>query len=153
MLDGRIDTQGTVKNLSASGILDDIAHAEADEVNLAVKGIEGEEVVDAEIDAQVNGNSIADAKQKKNPRKLVEEEHRATGSVKWPIYNTYLKASCVHLFNDYHEVLNTHDCVALKALTGHGLSCSSLSCSVNSSASARRCGSRYVLRCLYAALF
>ena len=28
-------------------------------------------------------------------RKLIEEEHRETGSVKWHIYNTYLKASYV----------------------------------------------------------
>ena len=31
----------------------------------------------------------------KIPRKLIEDEERESGNVKWAIYNTYLKASCV----------------------------------------------------------
>jgi hypothetical protein len=31
----------------------------------------------------------------KGPRKLVQDESRAEGNVKWRIYKTYLKASCV----------------------------------------------------------
>ena len=30
---------------------------------------------------------------KKSPRKLVKDEHREEGSVKWNIYHTYLKAT------------------------------------------------------------
>ena len=35
----------------------------------------------------------ADDKAKKKPRKLIKEEERETGGVKWKIYNAYLKAS------------------------------------------------------------
>ena len=96
MLDGRIDTQGTVKDLRASGILDDIAPAEELEAHKdeqAVEAAEVEENPNAEIDADVPGDGEED-KSKKKPRKLIEEEHRETGSVKWNIYNTYLQASC-----------------------------------------------------------
>jgi hypothetical protein len=34
-------------------------------------------------------------KDRKKPRKLIEEESRETGSVKWKIYDTYLSASYV----------------------------------------------------------
>ena len=97
MLDGRIDTQGTVKDLRASGILDDIAPAEELEAHKdeqAVEAAEVEENPNAEIDADAPGDGEED-KSKKKPRKLIEEEHRETGSVKWNIYNTYLQASCV----------------------------------------------------------
>ena len=95
MLDGRIDTQGTVKDLRESGVLEDIAHVEEIEVHkeeLAVEAAKEEENPNAEIDAET-GAEADPAKDKKKPRKLVEEEHRETGSVKWRIYNTYLKAS------------------------------------------------------------
>ncbi|PIL29150.1 ATP-binding cassette transporter [Ganoderma sinense ZZ0214-1] len=95
MLDGRIDTQGTIKDLRASGILDDIAPAEELEAHKdeqAVETAEAEENPNAEIDAEATGDGEED-KTKKKPRKLIEEEHRETGSVKWNIYNTYLEAS------------------------------------------------------------
>lgn len=102
MLDGRIDTQGTVKDLRARGILDDITHEEsieahreeqvaaAEEAAASESADNGETIVDAQADE--NGKPAAAAKK---PRKLIEEEKRETGSVKWRIYNTYLKASCV----------------------------------------------------------
>lgn len=45
----------------------------------------------AEVDEV--GDAAERPKDKKKPRKLIEEERRETGSVKWHIYNTYLKAS------------------------------------------------------------
>ena len=101
MLDGRIDTQGTVKDLRASGVLDDIAQVEELEAHKEEQAVEAikEEDLDAEADAEANGDEGAAPKGKKKPRKLVEEEHRETGSVKWHIYNTYLKASYVQFRN------------------------------------------------------
>lgn len=91
MLDGRIDTQGTVKELRARGVL---------------QGIEHDAAVDAHKDEQIAAESEAieeaeaeDGKkpqdETKKPRKLVKDEHRETGGVKWSIYNRYLKASYV----------------------------------------------------------
>ncbi|KAI0357033.1 multidrug resistance-associated ABC transporter [Trametes cingulata] len=97
MLDGRIDTQGTIKDLRARGMLDDIARVEEIEAHKeeqAVEAAKEEENPNAEIDAEANGAATPVAPEgKKKPRKLIEEEHRETGSVKWHIYNTYLKAS------------------------------------------------------------
>ncbi|KAI0772936.1 multidrug resistance-associated ABC transporter [Trametes elegans] len=92
MLDGRIDTQGTVNDLRASGVLDDIAHVEEIEAHKEEQEAAKEENPNAEVDADANDDSEGAPKGKK-PRKLIEEEHRETGSVKWKIYNTYLKAS------------------------------------------------------------
>ncbi|EMD39008.1 hypothetical protein CERSUDRAFT_104287 [Gelatoporia subvermispora B] len=101
MLDGRIDTQGTVKELRSHGVLDDITHDESVEAHKeeqkaaeeaeTVKTKDVEDEVEAEAEA-IEGNGKP-APPTKKPRKLVEEEKRETGSVKWHIYNTYLKAS------------------------------------------------------------
>ena len=103
MLDGRIDTQGTVQDLRAKGVLDDIAQheeieAHKEEQAVAIEatkeaGDEEEESPTAETPDEAPNGTDAAPKGKKKPRKLVEEEHRETGSVKWHIYNTYLKAS------------------------------------------------------------
>ncbi|RDX45811.1 multidrug resistance-associated ABC transporter [Lentinus brumalis] len=98
MLDGRIDTQGTVKDLRASGVLDDIAQVEEIEAHNEEQAVEAAKEnpnaeIDADADADADGAKPAAVKSKKKPRKLIEEEHRETGSVKWHIYNTYLKAS------------------------------------------------------------
>lgn len=96
LLDGRIDTQGTVQDLRASGVLDNIAQVEEIEAHkeeLAVEEAEAEEDPNAEIDAEASGEAETTLKSKKKPRKLVEDEHRETGSVRWRIYNTYLEAS------------------------------------------------------------
>ncbi|KAJ6452441.1 hypothetical protein C8R45DRAFT_1040659 [Mycena sanguinolenta] len=84
MLDGRIDTQGTVEDLRAQGLLDDIrldaaAESKSDESEapLAETGLDDPETAAAA----------------KKPRKLVKDEHRAIGGVKWSIYRAYLKAS------------------------------------------------------------
>ena len=91
MLDGRIDIQGTIKELRAQGVLEEItvdAKAEIREAEM-VK----EEVVMAEGEEPKPPIEVA----AKAPRKLVEDEKRETGGVKWPVYNSYLKASYVKL--------------------------------------------------------
>ncbi|KAI0657587.1 multidrug resistance-associated ABC transporter [Cubamyces menziesii] len=102
MLDGRIDTQGTVQDLRAKGVLDDIAQHEEveaakEEQAVAIEATkeagDEEESPTAETPDETPNGTGAASKGKKKPRKLVEEEHRETGSVKWHIYNTYLKAS------------------------------------------------------------
>jgi ABC-type sulfate/molybdate transport systems ATPase subunit len=99
MLDGRIDAQGTVSDLRKQGILDDIAHSETAEVaaekapdttEVAAEGAESEVPVVA-----VEAKDVNKTQGGKKPRKLVSDEKRETGGVKWKIYNTYLKASCV----------------------------------------------------------
>ncbi|KAF7331515.1 ATP-dependent bile acid permease [Mycena kentingensis (nom. inval.)] len=76
MLDGRINTQGTVSELRAGGLLEEMKHEGA-----AVAEKEEKEAV-ALIPAEM-----------KMPRKLVEDEHREVGVVKWGVYNAYLIAS------------------------------------------------------------
>ena len=45
-------------------------------------------------EAEVLKDDAATVKDKnKRPRELVKDEHREEGSVKWSIYNTYLKAT------------------------------------------------------------
>ncbi|TFY66276.1 hypothetical protein EVG20_g4808 [Dentipellis fragilis] len=94
MLDGRIDTQGTVADLRAQGVLDDIAQEEE------VKAHEQEQAVSAkeEVAEETAIETIPGAKEANTPakgkkvRKLVKDEERETGGVKWHIYMTYLKA-------------------------------------------------------------
>lgn len=90
MLDGRIDTQGSVSELRKRGILQEIASQE-----------KAEHPVNAE-DVEVDD---APEKDKKKARKLVEEEERAQGRVKWNIYVSYIKASYVIIFGVYHNHL------------------------------------------------
>ncbi|KAF7299119.1 ABC bile acid [Mycena indigotica] len=84
MLDGRIDIQGAVEDLRALNVLENIAqdaHTKA-------------EVLDSVItEPVVSIDRLDTLKTAGKPRKLVKEEHRAVGSVKWNIYNSYLKAS------------------------------------------------------------
>ena len=80
MLDGRIDTQGTVEELRERGVLDIIG--------LDVHAHE------AKPHFQVAAAPIADTeaekpKERKKPRKFVEEEARAIGGVKWSIYKVH----------------------------------------------------------------
>ena len=90
MLDGRIDAQGTPKDLRARGILEEITQDES------VHAAQQEEVVQTKEDPEAEAlkDGVATTKdKKKSPRKLVKDEHREEGSVKWSIYNTYLKAT------------------------------------------------------------
>ena len=100
MLDGRIDTQGLVKDLRSRGVLEGITSEEAVEAHKEEQAATSEaidpqspppESVDVESSQSPDGVGVP-AKAKR-PRKLIEDEHREEGSVKWKIYRTYLKAS------------------------------------------------------------
>ncbi|KIY74057.1 hypothetical protein CYLTODRAFT_385456 [Cylindrobasidium torrendii FP15055 ss-10] len=94
MLDGRIDAQGTVRYLRAQGILEDIKH----EATIEAEGEEAK-VADKELkmpDSDVGG--AGENVDSKKPRKLVKDEHRESGGVKWSIYKTYLKASSYYIW-------------------------------------------------------
>lgn len=95
MLDGRIDTQGTVSDLRTSGLLEDITHEAEAEAQKETQIVVGE-VADAEVEAVEggNGNQVTTENLSK-PRKLVEDEKREQGGVKWKIYKKYLQASYV----------------------------------------------------------
>ena len=90
MLDGRIDVQGTVKELRESGALSDI---EIEAVVEERKAEEEQQEKAVEKDPAVEGEIAEGAEAKKKPRKLIKDEEREVGSVKWKIYKTYLKAS------------------------------------------------------------
>ncbi|TFK37278.1 multidrug resistance-associated ABC transporter [Crucibulum laeve] len=88
MLDGRIDAQGTVKDLRVQGFLDEVAYSAAVETKEEEKA-ESETPAVANVDG-VSKASITDVKKS---RKFVKDEHREIGGVKWSIYKKYLKAS------------------------------------------------------------
>ena len=91
MLDGRIDTQGTLSELRAQGVLDDLAGPEIkvqEDEQEAAAGTPSVEEIAAEVVEGANPTSEA-----KKPRKLVKDEERQEGGVEWRVYNTYLKAS------------------------------------------------------------
>ncbi|KAN0111601.1 hypothetical protein V8E52_008339 [Russula decolorans] len=92
MLDGRIDTQGTLTELRAQGFLDDIATSEEVKVHEDEQEAAAETPNAEEIAAEVVEGALPGSETKK-PRKLVKDEERQEGGVKWNIYNTYLKAS------------------------------------------------------------
>jgi len=88
MLDGRIDVQGTVKDLRTQGILEGIEHVAAIDAH--------KELILAERspgDEDIDESSPKQGDKAKKPRKLVKDEHRETGGVKWSVYKSYLKAS------------------------------------------------------------
>lgn len=91
MLDGRIDTQGTVKDLRAQGVLELIAQDAEAEAKLEEPVAASQAPVD-----EVPADNAKDGS--KTPRKLIKDEHRESGGVKWSVYNAYLKASYVVLF-------------------------------------------------------
>ena len=88
MLDGRIDSQGTVKELRAQGLLKGIEHDATVETHK-------KELVVTETAAIGAEGSPDTTKITKKPRKLVKDEHREIGGVKWSIYKSYLRASSV----------------------------------------------------------
>ena len=95
MLDGRVDTHGTIKDLRAQGVLEEIAHdasVDAHKEDLAA-------AEEAAIDPETAGVEVKKPEDDKKARKLVKDEHRETGGVKWRIYKGYLKASYVLLFS------------------------------------------------------
>jgi hypothetical protein len=75
MLDGRIDTQGTVQDLRSRGLLDAIKH---DSTAMAT----------AKEDPEAGASESTETKpdSSKPAAKLVEDEERAQGDVPWHIY-------------------------------------------------------------------
>jgi hypothetical protein len=88
MQDGRIETQGTLKELRATGQLEEIVQATKTEAKKDDPVASTEEVTDVAVDAKPAADGA-----KKKPSKLVEDEHREEGGVKWSVYNTYIRAS------------------------------------------------------------
>ncbi|KAF7365100.1 putative multidrug resistance-associated ABC transporter [Mycena venus] len=92
MKDGRIDSQGSLEDLRSRGILEEITEEAAQEVtdeDPPAPSEPPEQTIEAELDA----GELKTVKEAKKPRKLVEDEHRETGSVKWSVYKTYLAAA------------------------------------------------------------
>lgn len=83
MSGGRIQRQGSVKELREQGLLSYIAH------DLSHQQI-GDTAEDKKAILQGTSDGHGRLKQAK---KLVEDEVRAEGSVKWSTYKKYLKAS------------------------------------------------------------
>ncbi|KAG9037596.1 hypothetical protein FRB95_004816 [Tulasnella sp. JGI-2019a] len=112
MLDGRIDTQGTIKDLEARGLLEGIVQDSILEIKdkdasgnktpsddaetIAEAAIEGKTVVEvkkASDELAAIGAASASGSTVKTPKRLVKDEERAKGNVKFKIYKTYLEAS------------------------------------------------------------
>lgn len=73
MLDGRVDTQGTIKDLRAQGILDEITHDEAVEVHKEEAAVATADApATTEDQVAIDGAAALTGEQKK-PRKLIKE--------------------------------------------------------------------------------
>lgn len=91
MLDGRIDSQGTIAELKARGVLDDIAHDAETDAKASESVMASSDITDVEsAAADISTGSVKEVGNTKKPRALVKEEHQETGAVKWSIYKTYL---------------------------------------------------------------
>ncbi|KAF5326729.1 hypothetical protein D9619_003945 [Psilocybe cf. subviscida] len=97
MLDGRVDVQGSVEDLKSLGVLDDLIYKSDEQAkNLqtdmaeeaAVEGSTKDDKSTTPAAAAVSQDPVA-----KKPKKLVKDEHREVGGVKWKVYKTYLRAS------------------------------------------------------------
>lgn len=86
MKDGRIDSQGTIRYLQSQGLLEEITQEAAMEVQEQEPVVATEPLIEPGTPPDV-------VKETQKPRKLVEDEHRETGSVKWSVYKVYLAAS------------------------------------------------------------
>jgi len=95
MLDGRIDIQGTIKDLQERKLLQSITHDENVSVKAPqpadeMKSTEQSGTTTAEPSSAVTGEPSV-----KKARELVKAEERAVGSVSSQVYGVYLKATCV----------------------------------------------------------
>ncbi|KAH7927030.1 hypothetical protein BV22DRAFT_1032254 [Leucogyrophana mollusca] len=90
MLDGRIDTQGTAKDLRTQGVLELITQ----DSTTNTKEEEPVAETEAPVEAQSAGeDAFKPVEATKKPRKFIKDEHRESGGVKFSVYNAYLKAS------------------------------------------------------------
>ncbi|KAG6864482.1 hypothetical protein C0991_009205 [Blastosporella zonata] len=97
MLDGRIDTQGTIKDLRAQGVLEELSYDSA--VTVAEVEVQQEALAPTPSDSEnMEDEEAKHTKNSKKPRKLVKDEHREVGGVKWAIYKSYLKASSYYIW-------------------------------------------------------
>ncbi|CAK5270991.1 unnamed protein product [Mycena citricolor] len=87
MRDGKVDSQGPVADLRARGLLDDI-------VELEQAVVAQEKVAQAAQEVKQGGRT----EERKEPRKLVEDEKRESGRVKVSVYREYLSASGYHIW-------------------------------------------------------
>ncbi|KAJ7784449.1 hypothetical protein B0H16DRAFT_1492535 [Mycena metata] len=92
MKDGRIDNQGTPTELRRQGILEEITEEAATEVK-PEDAPAAPEARETSIEAELDEEKVKPVKDLKKPRKLVEDEHRETGSVRWSVYKIYLEAA------------------------------------------------------------
>lgn len=92
MLDGRIDAQGAPKDLR-SKVLEEITHDENVHASQQQEIVRTKESKDPEAVEALKGDVATGKGKRKSPRKLIKDEHREEGSVKWSVYNTYLKAT------------------------------------------------------------
>ncbi|KAF9471237.1 hypothetical protein BDN70DRAFT_939094 [Pholiota conissans] len=88
ILDGRIDTQGTVKDLRAKGALEGAEQDASIDAYKEKEGASEEPSIDETMPEALKSASAI-----KKPWKLVKDEHREVGGVKWSIHKSYLKAS------------------------------------------------------------
>lgn len=84
MSEGKIDTQGTVSDLQAQGLLDSLIEQESPQARQHQPTPD-----DFSVTAMVDKKN----EDVKTPRKLIEDERQEAGGVKWSVYKTYLKAS------------------------------------------------------------
>ena len=91
MLDGRIDTQGVVADLRAQGVLEGIEHSAMIDAYKGKLSL----VENTVVEESLNDDTPKPDDATKKPRKLVKDEHRETGGVKWSVYKAYLRASYV----------------------------------------------------------
>ncbi|WVQ63190.1 uncharacterized protein L199_001341 [Kwoniella botswanensis] len=90
ILDGRIDAQGTPDELRSAGELDGLVALEEAEVTKSEAIVAKEEVAE-----EVEAVDAAEKKvKKKGPgKKLIQDEERAVGNVKWETYKLYIVAA------------------------------------------------------------
>ncbi|KAG8824518.1 hypothetical protein FRC19_001616 [Serendipita sp. 401] len=94
MLDGRIDTQGTITELRSRGLLDSfVQDAQAEQQPEIVTAEELAIVASEESPSAETAKPGEPPVKIKKPRKLVEAEERAEGAVKWSVYTAYFKAT------------------------------------------------------------
>ena len=90
MYDGQIQHQGSIVDLRNRNILESIVSLEHEGEAGREEDIFRRESEVSEVGGTVN---LLTGRNSKSPRKLIEDEKREVGSVKWSIYKTYLKAS------------------------------------------------------------
>lgn len=96
--DGRIETQGPVEKLrTSSSLIDIVSDCEPTSegallTDEPLTATEGQSSGDSKLPLKAVSSTDASAS-KNTPRKLVKDEHRDEGRVKWTIYKAYVAAT------------------------------------------------------------